>query len=151
LNPPPNNPRQYAPLRRLVLLVSLWHPLLLSAETQKSELPLTSSATVEELLRLDSRAALEVARKQVFGAVPGAPGLADSASELPELVAIYGTGRNLSAELLIAGRTVIYHGASRQSVSGVTHGYALERIAPPCVYLKKDQSQEIACLEMRTP
>lgn len=175
MNPALINWRLNASLLKLVLSGCLLHCLPLCAEVQqpevqnqdkqksvtenavvrnygipKPEIPFTESMTVEELLRLDSRAALDVARRQVFGTAPGTTS-AGTSSDLPVLVAIYGTGRNLSAELLIGGRTVIYHGSGKQSVSGMAHGYALERIAPPCVYLTKDQSQQIACLEMRTP
>ena len=175
MNPTLNNRRQYACLRKLVLSGCLLHCLPVCAEVQKSdsqksiiensitqkydtqkydkqtsEISFTESATVEELLRLESRAALDAARRQVFGTVTGTVSAATS-NDLPVLVAIYGTGRNLSAELLIAGRTVIYHASGKQSVSGIPHGYALERIAPPCVYLMKDQSQQIACLELLTP
>jgi len=137
-------------LYKLVLFGCLLLSVRVYADTQKPEIPLTGSSTVEELLRLDSRAALELARRKVFG---GPHGTASSgvSNDIPVLVAIYGTGRNLSAELLIAGRTVIYHGTGKQPVSGVPHGYTLERIAPPCVYLTKDQAQEIACMELRTP
>jgi len=149
LNPKHNSLRH--PLSFGTLLLGyLLLPVSVSAEIKTAEISLTGTATVEELLRLESRAALEAARRQVFGVAPGSAAMTTS-NDLPELVAIYGSGRNLSAELLIAGRTVIYHGRSKQSVNGMSHGYALERISPPCVYLKKDQSQQIACMELRTP
>ncbi len=150
MNPKLNNPSQYDALRKLILFGFLLQPVQMFASEKKPEIPITGSSTVEELLRLESRAALESARRQVFGVTPGMP-VAAASNDLPVLIAIYGTGRNLSAELLIAGRTVIYHGTGKQSVSGVAHGYGLERIAPPCVYLTKDQSQEIICLESRAP
>lgn len=150
MNPTHSNRQQITLLRKLFLFGCLLHYMPLSAEVQKSEIHVGENTTVEELLRLDSRAALDNARRQLFGAAPATTSAAIS-TELPVLVAIYGAGRNLSAELLIAGRTVIYHGSGKQSVSGIPHGYALERIAPPCVYLTKDQTQQIACLEMRTP
>lgn len=118
--------------------------------------PPAEHSTVEELLRIDSRMALESARRQVF-VTPSGSALSAPVNDSPVLVAIYGTGRNLSAEVLIGGRTVVYHGKARQPVSGLSLGYSLERIAPPCVYfLKKtaqsDQSsQEITCLEFSTP
>ena len=147
-----NNPwhRRSLSIYKLVLLGCLSLSAASYAELQKSEIRAAGSSTVEELLRLDSRAALELARRQVFGGSPGAtPAVVPN--DAPVLIAIYGTGRNLSAELLIAGRTVIYHGKGKQSVSGIPHGYTLERIAPPCVYLLKDEAQEIACMELRTP
>ncbi len=150
MNPKLNNQSRYESIRKLILFGFLLQPVQVFASEQKPEIPIAGSTTVEELLRLDSRAALERARRQVFGVAPGAT-VAAASNDLPVLIAIYGTGRNLSAELLIAGRTVIYHGTGKQSVSGVAHGYGLERIAPPCVYLTKDQSQEIVCLESRVP
>lgn len=122
----------------------------LAALEQKNEIPVTALTTVEELLQLESRAALETARRQVFGTSPGSISAASS-SDRPVLVAIYGTGRNLSAEVLIDGRLVIFYGASKKPVSGIANGYGLERIAPPCIYLTKDQSQEITCLEISAP
>ena len=150
MNPTHNNLRHSVILYKLVLFGCLLIPAQVYADIQKSELRHAGSSTVEELLSLDSRAALELARKQVFGESLGAA-TSGVPNDIPVLVAIYGTGRNLSAELLIAGRTVIYHSTDKQPVSGVPHGYKLERIAPPCVYLIKDQTQEIACMELRTP
>lgn len=163
MNPPHNNSLRYLlrhisspevlrciQLCKIVLFMFLVQPAQVTAGTSNADIPASSSTTVEELLRLDSLAALEVARRQVFSVVPGDSGSAIS-NHLPELVAIYGTGRNLSAELLISGRTVIYHGSAKQTVSGVTQGYTLDRIAPPCVYLTKNQSQQIACLESHSP
>ncbi len=150
MNPKLNNQSQYESLCTFMLVAFLLQPVQAFAGEQKSEIPMTGTTTVEELLRLDARAALEAARRQVFGTAPGAT-VAAASNDLPVLIAIYGTGRNLSAELLIAGRTVIYHVAGKQPASGVAHGYGLERIAPPCVYLTKDQSKEIVCLESRAP
>lgn len=131
-------------------LASLLPSLVLATPELKSENPVSTLTTVEELLQLDSRAALEAARKQIFGVASGSMHAAPS-SDRPVLVAIYGTGRNLSAEVLIDGRLVIYYGAGKKSVSGLSNGYGLERIAPPCIYLTKDQTQEITCLEMTAP
>jgi hypothetical protein len=122
----------------------------MAALEQKNEIPVTALTTVEELLQLESRAALDTARRQVFGISPGSISAA-SPSDRPVLVAIYGMGRNLSAEVLIDGRLVIFYGASKKPVSGIANGYGLERIAPPCIYLTKDQSQEITCLEISAP
>ncbi len=146
----PNNQRLYRTLVKFVLISCIAQTTQVSYAEQKVQLPGAGMTTVEELLNLESRAALENARKQVFGSAPGSS-VASASSEQPVLIAIYGTGRNLSAELFISGRTVIYHNKAKQSVSGLSHGYALERISPPCVYLTKGQSQEIACLEMRAP
>jgi len=145
-----NNSLHAVLLCQLICLGCLLLPSRSDADVQKSEIPRTGSSTVEELLNLESRAALELARRQVFGGSSGttSPSLSN---DLPVLVAIYGTGRNLSAEILLGGRTVIFHGSGKQPVSGVPYGYALERIAPPCVYLTKDQTQEVVCLELRTP
>lgn len=123
---------------------------VMAAPEQKTEIPVTALTTVEELLQLESRAALDTARRQVFGTRPGSVSAA-TPIDRPVLVAIYGTGRNLSAEVLIDGRLVIFYGAGKKPVSGIASGYGLERIAPPCIYLTKDQTQEITCLEMPAP
>ena len=150
MNPILNRQRSCRTLLKFVLISGITQPIQVSFAEQKVQLPVAGMTTVEELLNLESRAALENARKQVFGSAAGSS-VASAPTEQPVLVAIYGTGRNLSAELLISGRTVIYHNKGKHSISGLSHGYALERISPPCVYLTKGQSQEIACLEMSAP
>ncbi len=150
MNPILNRQRPCRTLLKFVLISCITQPIQVSVAQQMVQLPVAGMTTVEELLNLESRAALEHARKQVFGSATGSS-VASASTEQPVLIAIYGTGRNLSAELLISGRTVIYHNKAKQSVSGLSYGYALERISPPCVYLTKGQSQEIACLEMSAP
>lgn len=122
-------------------------PSALSAHgPSKTESPHTAQSTIEELLRLESRAALELARKKVFG--HGSQEGTSDVTESPVLIAIYGTQRRLSAEMRISRRTVIYHIGSKHAVSGDAQGYTLDRIAAPCVYLKKDLAQEVICLEV---
>jgi len=150
LNRTLNNHLPYRTFVNLIMIGVVTQSIQVSAAEHKSQFPTAGLSTVEELLGLESRAALENARRQVFGSAPGSS-VTSGAHEQPVLVAIYGTGRNLSAEVLISGRTVIYHNKGKHSVSGVAQGYVLERIAPPCVYLTKGESQEISCLEMSTP
>lgn len=116
-----------------------------SLKTTDALLP--DKSTVEDLLHFETRAAVQAARRQFFGKAEDSKTVA-SENEHPVLVAIYGTGRNLSAEVLIAGKTVIFHKGSKQTVSGRSHGYGLVRITPPCIHLQKDQSQEISCLDL---
>jgi hypothetical protein len=112
--------------------------------------PLSDRTTVEELLRLDTQFAINAARRKVFGVKEGDLSALALASH-PTVQAIYGTGRTLTAEVLIDGRVHTFKSASRKSTAGTVSGYALERIAPPCIYLTKEQNQEVFCMDVTRP
>ncbi len=112
--------------------------------------PVNQIVTVEELLRLDTQAALHEARRKVFGATSVDQALMVSETH-PVVQAIYGTGRTLTAEVRMSGQTYVFKSARRQSFSGEAHGYELERIVPPCIYLSKAQNQEVSCLDLSQP
>ena len=105
--------------------------------------------TIDELLKLDAQAALLAARKNVFGTTPGMTleqQGANSATQSNQVLAIYGLGKALTAEVVLDAEPHIFKSARAQPVWGQPSKYTLERIAPPCVYLKKDEKTEILCL-----
>lgn len=101
--------------------------------------------TVEELLRLDTEAALVAARRSVVGRLerPGPVSVSDNDTLL---LAIYGVGKSLTAELLIDAEPHVFRATRSQPVLGRSRQYTLDRIAPPCVHLKKSGNPEVLCL-----
>jgi len=110
--------------------------------------PLPQS-TIDELLRLDSQAALVAARKNIFGVVAAPDAGHDpalSAAQSNQVLAIYGLGKTLTAEVLLESEPHVFKSSRAKPVWGHLQQYTLERIAPPCVYLKKIEQSEILCL-----
>ncbi|MCM0035241.1 MAG: hypothetical protein NBV66_05585 [Burkholderiaceae bacterium] len=100
---------------------------------------------VEELLQLDTQAALLAARKKIVGPldVPG-PVVTHGTENI--LLAIYGVGPSLSAEVLIDAEPHIFKNKHSQAISGRSVAYTLERIDPPCIHLKRHEHSETLCL-----
>ncbi len=119
--------------------------------------PFPEPTTVEELLRLDTEAALQTARRAAAGPFD-APALAGHPAR-PErrvptgnsVVAIYGTGRALTAEVLIGPQLLVFQSLRRRPVSGGASAYALDLIHPPCVHLSNGQKKEVLCLDQGKP
>lgn len=107
-------------------------------------------SVVEELLQLDTQAALLAARKKIVGPLltPG-PAIAHSSENI--LLAIYGVGRSLSAEVLIDAEPHVFKSKHTQAISGRSASYTLDRITPPCIYLKKHENPETLCLGQILP
>lgn len=110
----------------------------------------TQVVTIDELLRLDTQAALIAARRSVVGSLerPG-PAVVNDSETL--LLAIYGVGKSLTAEILIDAEPHVFHAARAQPVLGRSRTYTLERIAPPCVHLQNSGNPEVLCLGVRRP
>jgi len=109
-------------------------------------------STVDELLRLDSQAALLAARKNIFGvtqSVLPSPGTDAHPAESNQVIAIYGTGRILTAEVLLESEPHVFKNSRTRPVWGPSLQYRLERIVPPCVYLKKTGKPHVICLRRR--
>lgn len=106
--------------------------------------------TIDELLRLDTQAALMAARRSVVGSLerPGPAAVNDGETLL---LAIYGVGKSLTAELLIDAEPHVFRAARALPVLGRSRAYTLDRIAPPCVHLQKAGSPEVVCLGMTRP
>ncbi|MFM7012766.1 MAG: hypothetical protein ACKO0Z_26140 [Betaproteobacteria bacterium] len=106
--------------------------------------------TIDELLRLDTQAALMAARRSVVGSLerPG-PAVVNDGETL--LLAIYGVGKSLTAELLIDAEPHVFRATRALPVLGRSRTYTLDRIAPPCVHLHKAGSPEVVCLGMKRP
>lgn len=105
---------------------------------------------VEELLQLDTQAALLAARKKIVGPML-APGPVIAHSTENVLLAIYGVGRSLSAEVLIDAEPHVFKNKHTQAISGRSTSYTLDRITPPCIYLKKHENPETLCLGQILP
>ena len=106
-------------------------------------------STIDELLRLDSQAALLAARKNIFGMTqhPQAGSGTDvGRPESNQVLAIYGVGKLLTAEVLLDSEPHIFRQARARPVWGSSLLYRLERILPPCVYLKKSGQAQVICL-----
>ena len=110
----------------------------------------TQVVTIDELLRLDTQAALIAARRSVVGTLerPG-PAVVNDSETL--LLAIYGVGKSLTAEILIDAEPHVFRAARAQPVLGRSRTYTLDRIAPPCVHLQNSGSPEVLCLGVRRP
>ena len=95
-------------------------------------------STIDELLRLDSQAALLAARKNIFGVTQQAqPGTDAHPQQRHQVLAIYGVGKILTAEVLLDSEPHVFKNSRARPVWGPSLLYRLERIVPPCVYLKK--------------
>ncbi|MFW7343646.1 hypothetical protein V0R37_19135 [Pollutimonas sp. H1-120] len=108
--------------------------------------------SVRELMRLDADLALKHLknriRKENLGkeAVEAGAGLANSGA--PRLVAIYGVGPNLLAEVMIGLRPYIYLRGKALAV-GAKAGpseYLLRGISGTCVHLERQQEAHTLCL-----
>lgn len=105
---------------------------------------------VEELLQLDTQAALLAARQKVVGPLTTPSPVTSLASE-NVLLAIYGVGQSLTAEVLLDAEPHVFITLQKKALSGRSGLYTLERIAPPCVHLKKLENPEILCLGQLVP
>jgi hypothetical protein len=105
-------------------------------------------SVVEELLKLDTQAALISARQKVVGPLTlSGPVTTHTTGNV--LLAIYGVGQSLTAEILLDSEPHIFKSRRKQPMSGRSVQYILERIEPPCVHLKKLESRETLCLGQR--
>lgn len=109
----------------------------------------TQQSTIDELLRLDSQAALLAARKNIFGMTlhPQAGSGTDAVRpDSNQVLAIYGIGKLLTAEVLLDSEPHVFRHSRARPVWGSSLQYRLERILPPCVYLKKSGQTQVICL-----
>lgn len=105
-------------------------------------------SVVEELLKLDTEAALISARQKVVGPLTlSGPVATHSTGNV--LLAIYGVGQSLTAEILLDSEPHVFKSRRQQPMSGRSVQYILERIVPPCVHLKKLENRETLCLGQR--
>ena len=130
-------------------------PLALGGEAQTPPSAITEPAfpeyaTVEELLRLDAQAALQAARRAVTNPLDEQRPMR-SAPQGNALLAIFGTGRALNAEVQIGSRVYTYRSAMRRAVAGGASPYLLDKIDPPCVHLSQGQQKEVLCLSRVQP
>jgi hypothetical protein len=105
--------------------------------------------TIDELLRLDSQAALAAARKNIFGATQNfqsSLGTGAQPIDSNQVLAIYGVGKILTAEVLLDAEPHAFKNSRALPLWGPSLQYRLERIVPPCVYLKKTKEPHVICL-----
>ena len=109
----------------------------------------TQQSTVDELLQLDSQAALLAARKNIFGMTQQpqtGSGTDGSRLDSNQVLAIYGVGKILTAEVLLESEPHVFKHSRARPVWGSSLQYRLERISPPCVHLKKADQTQVICL-----
>jgi hypothetical protein len=53
--------------------------------------------------------------------------------------------------LLIDAEPHVFRATRAQPVLGRTRRYTLERIAPPCIHLRKSEASEVFCLGTKQP
>ena len=106
-------------------------------------------ATIDELLQLDSQAALLAAKKNIFGVTqhPHAGSGTDiGRSDGNQVLAIYGVGKRLTAEVLLESEPYVFKQLRARPIWGSSLQYRLVRIAPPCVHLTKTGQAQVLCL-----
>ncbi len=122
--------------------------------TRPARSPFPEHTTVGELLKLDTEAALQAARRAAVGAFDASPAGVSSERKVSTgnaVLAIYGTGRALTAEVQIGARLLVFQSSRRRPLSGGPSVYALDLIHPPCVHLRNGQKKEVLCLEQGKP
>jgi hypothetical protein len=117
-------------------------------------LPWKDAMKVHELLFLDTEQALLLAREKQRAIQKREPALAGAVTASsgiePELVAIYGVGKKLLAEVRSQGRSLVYINGKPQPVGTQqgtqTQAYELKGISGRCVRLERDGKGLTLCL-----
>lgn len=123
--------------------------VLLYVTTALAQDGVAHQTTIDELLRLDSQAALLAARKNIFGLTQHTQASTGTEAHPPEsnqVLAIYGIGKILTAEVLLDSEPHVFKNSRARPVWGPSLLYRLERIVPPCVYFKKSGQSHVVCL-----
>ena len=134
-------------LRRRLLGVAVAWLVTGSAALARDNTP--HQSTVDELLQLDSQAALLAAKKNIFGVtqqLQAGSGTAVGRSDGNQVLAIYGVGKMLTAEVLLESEPYVFRHSRTRPLWGSSLQYRLERISPPCVHLKKAGQAHVICL-----
>lgn len=107
--------------------------------------------SVRELMRLETEQALKRLRAQssALGTRPGGHGLDPTTRSGPSaasLVAIYGVGRKLMAQVLVDGQTLLFMRGRPQAIGpGKTHRMRLVDITERCVEITLGEQRESLC------
>lgn len=133
--------------------VLLWlAPCLAHGQVLAQDDSASLQMSVRELMRLDTDLALKQQRKRLHKESPGdqadpaRAGLASSGAL--KLVAIYGVGRKLLAEVMVGARSHVYLRGQALAV-GAKAGpseYLLRGISGSCVHLERQQEAHTLCL-----
>ena len=127
--------------------------LLLTGSTVFARENISHQSTVDELLQLDSQAALLTAKKNIFGVTQQLHVGSDAdvgRADGNQVLAIYGVGKMLTAEVLLESEPYVFKRSHARPLWGSSLQYRLERISPPCVHLKKAGQAQVICLR-KTP
>lgn len=136
--------------RNHIILQALCASLLFVNSDSLEAAPPQEPMIIEELLHLDTQAALLAARKKIVSSLEH-PGKTEVVANDNLLLAIYGVGQSLTAELLLDMEPYVFKNRKSTPVSGRSTQYTLEKIQPPCVYLKKLDKPEVLCLGQLRP
>lgn len=123
--------------------------LLFNGTTVLASEQAAQQSTIDELLRLDSQAALLAARKNIFGITQHSQAGSGTDAVRPDsnqVLAIYGIGKLLTAEVLLDSEPHVFKHSRARPIWGSSLQYRLERISPPCVYLNKSGQAQVICL-----
>jgi hypothetical protein len=131
-----------------------------AADAQKSAIEWPETATVQELLRLDTQAALKQASVRLSALHPvgsnshnvskGASLVRGGRNDRLQLKAIYGVGTHLAADVEINGMVHRYRRAGTTSGSTATKDrYLLVSIDGSCVQMRKSAMIRTICLSPR--
>jgi hypothetical protein len=97
-------------------------------------------STIDELLRLDSQAALLAAKKNIFGMTQHPQAGFGTEAVRPD------SNQVLAIYVLLDSEPHVFKHSRARPVWGSSLQYRLERILPPCVYLKKSGQAQVICL-----
>lgn len=117
-----------------------------SAQSPGSDPEAWEVESVRELMQLDIERALDQARQR--GNVPGERVDATGGRLAPRLVAIYGVGRSLMAEVLVGPQAYLYMRGQAHPVGYANDRavYQLRGMNGSCIQLQKAQSSHSLCL-----
>ena len=110
----------------------------------------TLEQTVNELIETETQTALKNRGKHKVLTDPDENKTFDPENG-DKLFSIYGVNKNLTAELLIESKFLIFKSGRAQPVLGSRIGYELVKIDPPCVVLRRGESLKELCLEPVLP
>lgn len=141
---------------RAALLISLLWWGTVSGATETNDLA-ADQVSVRELMRLETQQALQRLRDSTAGGsrqgrglvVSGTADIATVTASTARLVAIYGVGKKLMAEVRVDGRTLLFmRGRPKAIGPGGNHAMRLLSIGDSCVEVSLSGRQKSLCAPM---